>query len=154
MISPCCLCVCVSAPPITFWMPEPIFTKLGMYAMVREPISTAYLINPSHQSACLYMYPPYHCQATARYTRSRDNEKTWNDRRIGGSVYLWVCLWSSLPLLGNNSVKRFPRQDRIVGGVVLCAASVVSKQSRRLLLPRTSFCFICCSLMVWGRNVS
>jgi hypothetical protein len=30
----------------------------GMYIMALESISTAYFINPSHQSVCLYMYPP------------------------------------------------------------------------------------------------
>jgi hypothetical protein len=38
-------------------MPEPNFMKLGMYIMATEPISTAYFINPSHQSLCLYVYP-------------------------------------------------------------------------------------------------
>jgi hypothetical protein len=39
-------------------MPEPIVMKLGMHIMAPEPISTAYLKNPSHQSVCLYVYPP------------------------------------------------------------------------------------------------
>jgi hypothetical protein len=34
--------------PINFWMPEPIFIKLGTYVMVPEPISAAYFINPFH----------------------------------------------------------------------------------------------------------
>jgi hypothetical protein len=38
-------------------MPEPIFMKLGMYIVAPEPITTAYSINPSHQSVCLYVYP-------------------------------------------------------------------------------------------------
>jgi hypothetical protein len=38
-------------------MAEPIFMKFGMYIMAPEPILTAYFINLSHQSACLYMYP-------------------------------------------------------------------------------------------------
>jgi hypothetical protein len=29
--------------------------KLGMYIMAPEPISTAYVINPSHQSVCIYV---------------------------------------------------------------------------------------------------
>jgi hypothetical protein len=29
-----------------------------MYIMAPEPISTAYFINPSHQSVCLYVYSP------------------------------------------------------------------------------------------------
>jgi hypothetical protein len=36
--------------------PEPVFMKLGMYVMAPEPISTAYVINPSQQSVCLYVY--------------------------------------------------------------------------------------------------
>jgi hypothetical protein len=39
-------------------MAELIFMKLGLYIMALEPISTAYFINPSHQSVCLYVYPP------------------------------------------------------------------------------------------------
>jgi hypothetical protein len=35
-------------------MPEPNFQKLGMYIMASDPISTAYFINPSHQT----VYPP------------------------------------------------------------------------------------------------
>jgi hypothetical protein len=53
-----CLCVCLSVypSPINFWMPEPIFMKLGMYIMAPEPISTTYFVNPSHQSVGLYAY--------------------------------------------------------------------------------------------------
>jgi hypothetical protein len=32
--------------------------KLGMYIMVPGANSTAYFINPSHQSVCLHVYPP------------------------------------------------------------------------------------------------
>jgi hypothetical protein len=39
-------------------MHEPVFMKLGMYITAPEPISTALLKNPSHQSVCLYVYPP------------------------------------------------------------------------------------------------
>jgi hypothetical protein len=39
-------------------MPEPIFIKFDMYIMAPEPISTAYFINPSHYSVCLYANPP------------------------------------------------------------------------------------------------
>jgi hypothetical protein len=43
------LSVCLWIPHITFWMPEPIFMKLGTYITEPEPISTAYFMNPSHQ---------------------------------------------------------------------------------------------------------
>jgi hypothetical protein len=32
--------------------------KLVMYIMAPEPISTAYFVNPSHDSMCLYVYSP------------------------------------------------------------------------------------------------
>jgi hypothetical protein len=51
-------CLCIPPPPINFWMPEPIFMKLGVYIMTPEPILTAYFINPSHESVCLYVYSP------------------------------------------------------------------------------------------------
>jgi hypothetical protein len=41
-------------PSINFWMPESIVTKFGMYVTAPESISTAYYINPSHQSVCMY----------------------------------------------------------------------------------------------------
>jgi hypothetical protein len=52
-------------------------------------------------------------------------------RRVRGSI----CV--SLSLLGNGSVSTIPRQRRIVGGVCFYAVRVVSKESRRLVLPRT-----------------
>jgi hypothetical protein len=33
---------------------------LGMYIMATELISSAYFMNPSYQSVCLYVYPPHH----------------------------------------------------------------------------------------------
>jgi hypothetical protein len=35
---------------LNFRIPEPVFLKLVIYIMALEPISTAYFINPSHQS--------------------------------------------------------------------------------------------------------
>jgi hypothetical protein len=63
---------------------------------------------------------------------------TRNNRKIFGRVCLWNYLCILLSLLGNNSVKTFPRQRRIVGGIVFYAIRVVSKESRLLVLPRTS----------------
>jgi hypothetical protein len=37
-------------------MAKQIFMKLGMSVMAPEPISTAYFINPSHQSVRIYVY--------------------------------------------------------------------------------------------------
>jgi hypothetical protein len=63
---------------------------------------------------------------------------TSNNRRIVGRGCLWLCLCIPLSLLGNNSAKTIPRQRRIVGGVVFYAVRVVWKESRRLVLPKTS----------------
>jgi hypothetical protein len=48
-------------------MPEPVFIKLRMPIVAPEPMSTAYLMNPSHHSVCLYVY-------TAIITRQRLDE--------------------------------------------------------------------------------
>jgi hypothetical protein len=74
---------------------------------------------------------------------------TRNNRRTVGCVCLWVCLCIPLSLLGNNSVKTFPRQWRIVGGIVFYVVGVISEESRRLVLPRTS-CLHLKVLMVIG----
>jgi hypothetical protein len=56
----CCpsLYVCQCIPPINFRTSEQIFMKFGTYITAPEPISTAELKNPSHQSVCLYVYLP------------------------------------------------------------------------------------------------
>jgi hypothetical protein len=59
-------------------------------------------------------------------------------RRIDGLGCLWVSLCISLSLLGNNSVKMFLRQQRMIRCIVFYAARVISKESRLLVLPRTS----------------
>jgi hypothetical protein len=41
---------CLYIHPINFWVPEPIFMKLGIYIMAPEPISMAYFINSYHHS--------------------------------------------------------------------------------------------------------
>jgi hypothetical protein len=53
----------------------------------------------------------------------------------------------------NNSIKTFPRQRRFVGVVIFCTVLVVSKESRRLVLPRTSWSVWCClSWSYWLSN--
>jgi hypothetical protein len=48
---------------------------------------------------------------------------------------LRLCI---LTLLANGSVNTFPRQRRIFGRVILYSVCVLSEESRRLVLPRTS----------------
>jgi hypothetical protein len=139
-------------PPINFWIPESIFMKLGAYITAPEPNSTGCFINPSHQSVsvcvsllsllgkasvkCMPLFIAR--QRFGKHVPAPTN--TRNNRRIVGRACLWVRLCTPLSLLGNNSVKTFPQERRIVGGVVFYAVRVVSKESRRLVLPRTSCC--------------
>jgi hypothetical protein len=115
-------------------MPEPILTKLGMYIMAPEPISTPYFINPSHQSVCVSLLSLLSNGSISKFP--------W--QRIHATIYelldACVCLCIRLSLLGNGSVKTFLRKRRTVGGVVFYAVHVVSEESRRLVLPRSS-CF-------------
>jgi hypothetical protein len=128
ILPPCCLCASESLT-LKFWMPDPVYIKLGMYNMTREPVSTENFLNPSRQSVSVcasllsflgsfsvYIFPPQ-------------------------CVIVQLCRWRlciPLSLLGNNSVKTFSWQQRIVGGVVYYAVRVVSSEIRRLIIPRTS----------------
>jgi hypothetical protein len=95
--------------------------------------------------------PPFVArQRLGKYVPAATNKR--NSRRIVERVIfyavLWACLYISLSLLGIKSVKTFPRQRRNVGGVVFYVVHVVSKQSRRLVLPRTHcfpFCWKICN---------
>jgi hypothetical protein len=58
MKSPCCLCVYMSVyHPYQLLNASTNLMKLGTYITALEPVSTAYFINPSHQSVYLYVYP-------------------------------------------------------------------------------------------------
>jgi hypothetical protein len=129
--------------------------KLGTCIMAAEPISTAYLINPSHQSMCI---PPFDArQRLDKHVPAATD--TRNNRTIVGRVIFcevcvlskesqWVYLCILHSLLGNKSVKTLPRQQRVVGGVVFYAIRVESKN--RLVLHRNSrYSFILPSLSLY-----
>jgi hypothetical protein len=143
-------------------MPEPIFMKHGMLTMALEPISTAYFIIAFHQSVCLYVYPPIF--ATQRLfknvTAATNTQSTIEElldalfsmrsasyrRAVSVSVY-------PISLLDNGSVNRFLRRRihndrRFFKGVVFYVLCVVSKKSRRLVLPRTS-CLLFYTELQW-----
>jgi hypothetical protein len=113
--------------------------------MEPETISAPHFINPSHQSVCLYLCIPLSLLVK---TLPRQLIRTQSKTNIVRVVFcalrnvseesLWVFLLIPLSLLGNGSVNTFPRQRRIVGGVVSCAAHIVSKESRRLVLTGIS----------------
>jgi hypothetical protein len=71
-------------------MREPMFMILGMYIMEPEPISTAYFINTSHQSVCLYVYRSMVARQRLSKKRYRGNEYTHNNRRIVGDVDIYA----------------------------------------------------------------
>jgi hypothetical protein len=75
--------ICIPPPPLVdFWLPEPVFMKLGMCIMLTEPISTAYFRNPSHQSVCLYMYPQSLLGNVSVKKRYPGKEYTHNNRKV------------------------------------------------------------------------
>jgi hypothetical protein len=113
--------------------------KLGMYIMAPVHISTAHFINLSHQSLCLHMY------ATRIVARQRLGKhvptslNTRNNRRVFLNIVsvrsvlykkesLWIVYLSVTA--GSGSVKTFPRQRSIVGGVVFYEVRIVSKERR------------------------
>jgi hypothetical protein len=116
-----------------------LFIKLGIYIMAPEPISTAYYINPSHQSVSVYVSRPILArQRLGKHVPAATN--TRNNRRIVAWVVFyavrvvshksqWVFLCIPLSLLGNSSANTFPRQRKIIGGITFYAVGVVQKES-------------------------
>jgi hypothetical protein len=49
--------VYLCAAPINFGVSEPVLMELGMNVILPEPILMAFLMNPSCQALCLYVYP-------------------------------------------------------------------------------------------------
>jgi hypothetical protein len=97
-------------PPIVFFMPDSFFMKIFMHIMVPEPIPAAHFINPFHQSVCLYVFLPIVarrrlCKIISRFiARQRlcKHVPAATNRRVAGSVCLWVYLCVPLSSLGNE----------------------------------------------------
>jgi hypothetical protein len=81
-------------------------------------------------------------QRLDKHVPTRTN--TRSNRRTVRRVCLWVCQCIPLLLLGKNSINTFPRKQSFVGGVVFYAVRVISKESRRLVLPE---------LLVFSRSI-
>jgi hypothetical protein len=63
--------------------------KFHVYVMTSEPISTAYFINPSPHSVCLYVYPSIVArQRLGNNVTAATN--TLNNRRIIGRVAFYA----------------------------------------------------------------
>jgi hypothetical protein len=133
-----CFCVymlCTSLPLINFQMPEPVFMKLGVYIMAPEPFSAAYVMKPSHQSVCLYVYthlvarPRIGKNVTAATNRQATIEQLFDalfsvrhmsyQRRVCGPVRV-LCMCSVITFL---------RQRRVVGGVLVNAVLLYQRKT-------------------------
>jgi hypothetical protein len=112
-------------------MPEPIFMKVSTYIIAPEPISMAYfIILPI--SLFLYVYPLLDNGKIEEMLDSSFSMQSVTYQR-------WVCRSVCSPIVARwNLSKTSPRQQRIVEGVVSYEVRVVSKDIRRLVLPKTS----------------
>jgi hypothetical protein len=119
-----------------------------MYIMASKPISTAHFINRSNPSVLLCVQPFIDArQRLGKYVLVATNAR--NSIRIVGRVILYeirvlskkslcISLCIFLSLIGKKSVKTFTLQRRIVEDIVFSTIRVVSKERRRLVLPRNS----------------
>jgi hypothetical protein len=115
--------------------------KLGTYVVAPEPISAAYFINPC---VCMCISPVFARHRLCKHVSAAKNtlnKNCWTCSFLCGQCRIEgesVDLCIPLSLQGSGSVNTFPWQWRIVGGVIFYAVRVVSKESRRLILPKTS----------------
>jgi hypothetical protein len=130
--------------------------KLRIYIMTPERISTAASICVCISILSLLGKGSVKCILSLLGNGSV-NMLTW--QRIHATIELLdpcVCV-TPQPLLGDNSVKTFPRQRTIVGGVVFSAFHLVSNESKALVFPRTScffFVFVCGHFIIGLRAVN
>jgi hypothetical protein len=156
------LCGLHDISPINFWMAEPVFMKLDMYIMALELVSPEYFINPYHQSQS----QSYFMTGGLPPISSSWRQAPWDTRleisfpqlnSCGNSPYVtssltwkWVCLlWMYPPIksvcrptavrqrFGKNVTAETNTQQNCLTRRFLCRP-YGSKESRRLVLPRTS----------------
>jgi hypothetical protein len=156
MRSPCCVClcvcVCVCIPLWTFeWLNLSLWNLvLISWQQIPSQRRTSW-VPPI--SLCAFMFIPsfivrkrlvkHNPAASNTHSNSRIVVRViFCPVRVLSKARFWICLCIPLTLLGNNYLKTLPRQRRIVGDVVFYSAHVVSKESRRLVLLRTSCFFI------------
>jgi hypothetical protein len=118
-----------------------------MYFMSPDPISLSYFTNPSHYSVSVYV--------SLLSLSGNGSVNTFPRQQIHATIELLdarVCWSLPVSFLGNNSVKTLPSQRRIVRSVVFSTVRVVSKEIRRLVLPRTS-CIINFAQFLYGSDL-
>jgi hypothetical protein len=129
-------------------MPEPIFMKLGTYVVAPEPNINGVL----HKSipSVLYVYPSTVSTqwfgktvttATNTHATTKLLEASFTMRSV---LYrkksLWVCVSSTVTR--QRLGKHVPAASKNFEGVVFYAVRVVSNESRRLPIPKTSCLFL------------
>jgi hypothetical protein len=129
-------------------MPEPIFLKGGTYFLAPEPIRTTYFINDSHKSVCQHVY--FARKRLHTNINAATDTRATIEELLDASFSMWSVSYQSR-VCGSVNVssyrcwqlgKHVPAPTRNCWRiVVLYAVLVVSKESRRLILPRTSFFF-------------
>jgi hypothetical protein len=128
---PCRLCLCI--PP-----PRLLNTWTNLYeAWYVYHAIWASLIGVPPISLCVCLCIPI--IPRHRLGKHVPTATNTHNRIVGRVVFCaFRVIWKSLSLLGSGSVNTFPRQGKIVRGVVFYVVRVVSKESRRLVLPRIS----------------
>jgi hypothetical protein len=124
-----------------------MFPRQRIHAAIEEMLDTSFSIRSVSYQRRVYgslRVPPKRwsegsqSRQTVKY--SHDSRGTRNQDSLcwrGSAAIYWAALCIPLSLPGNGSVITFPRQRRIVRGDFY-AVRVVSKESRRLVLRRTS----------------
>jgi hypothetical protein len=124
MGSLCCLCV---SSLINCWMPEPVFMKTGMYVMAPQRISRAYFINPSHDSACLYVYSLTVARQRPGKNVTPATNTRYNIRNFGHVVFCAVRVLSK--------VSRRLFLPKILFDVLLCHSNRAPNEDASGVLP-------------------
>jgi hypothetical protein len=105
------------------------------FPSIRVPLSVS-LLSLLYKGSVKFIPPFGSTQRLGKHVLAATD--TCKNRKMFGLVCLCVCLCIPLSLLGHILVKILPRQGRFVGGVVFYVVRVISKESRRLVVPRIS----------------
>jgi hypothetical protein len=124
------LSVCLCIRHITFWMTEPIYLKLGICNMAAEPIVMAHFIYLSHQPVCLYVYPPDARQRLGKNFLNAPRHRLGENVTAATNTHATKNCWEHQFLCSPCSMK----------------------ESRRLVLPRTSYSKLAGSSSVLDSN--
>jgi hypothetical protein len=128
-------------------MPERIFMRLGMYIIAPGSISTAYFINPSQQSVCLYVCPPIVARqrlgahvpmAINMHKRVKLFEASFSIRFVSYQRTLYRSVCVSTKVARQRFGKQVPAATKNYWKLRFYAVCVVPKESRRSVLTRTS----------------